>query len=155
MEQLKVQGEKIKKIDPVKKKVKIVRYIQLRDLPEFAMQVPFGVMSDGEAEVEVWVEPSVSGGSLLKSKATIYTSAVEERQEWEDVPYMDHDKDQVYYDRRPVWRREIVPVALESNGVLEMTVLGYTQSAARSEIRKQTIKGEFERVKEMQAAGST
>jgi len=147
LKRLESNGEKIKKIEINEKKVTVEKSLRPDDLYLYATEVPSTVIGGGEAEIELWVAPSGPEGSSLYSQAILYVSSYEYSS---NVPYHLR-RDRYGYSQadalNDVNRRDLAPSTLESNGVLEMKYLGYSEEEAKTVLATYKIQNELAKAK--------
>src|SRR5258706_9295692 len=126
LQKVQTKGESVKKINSQKKRITLRKSLSLNEVYEYSNGVPPNLASGGDAEIELWVEPDPAGGSLLKSQAALYSTVYDYlRPDY----LMERSNSQRYdsdyeFERQ---RRELTPIVLESNGLLEMYFLGYSK----------------------------
>ena len=156
VQKIQLSGEQIKKIDNQKQRMIIRRSLTINELYQCAASTSLTLVDDGDAEIELWVEPDPAGGSLLKSQAALYSMTYDYLRLRSVSPLqrplsLGYAAD--YETERQT--RELTPVALESNGLLEMHFLGYSEEEARNLLRTQEVQSELEKVREWKEANLT
>ena len=147
LKRLESSGDKIKKIKTDEKKVILEKSLKSDELYLYAQEVPSTVVGGGEAEIELWVAPAGSGGASLNSQAVLYVSSYEYGS---NIPY-NLRRDRYGYSQTDVLndlnRRDLVPATLESNGILEMKYLGYSEEEAKKMLATDKIQAELAKAK--------
>jgi len=128
---------------PRDSKIRIRRVLSPGEVAYYALNPPTQIRGPGEADISIWIKENPEGGSILHSKATIYAQRVQ--------TVMSQRLHLTKKERLPInWQplqREVVPIILESNGMLEFEHLGYSNEQAYELVQVDHIQSEFQKIK--------